>query len=734
MATNYGAEATDIPVLQSAAPVNPGVVTPTISAEAINNVFSGINDAITGNKKKKAAGIVAAFTEKQLNVADALEQGKIPNSAYARSLMRKNLLDAIHENPSLAEELIKSQSSIVDLAGGADIVKEGTDEERRWNDRKDSLVANGQVAADASESDFKAADLNQRQIVALNEQHTLRIQSIDERLKSLSLSSAERTELEGQKKDEAYAFVNKIAPSEFKRVKAELDKIVAGTGTAAEKQQAIEVFYAQFVSDAQQVSLGLSSEDSAIFRKPFEILKDTYLKQASGQYTAEDVKTQIEIATNTQLAIALADPDIARIAVATKLFGDNAFIQILAEAGGPVSKKMMGFVTGGLETADASEQPSPFATGNTDRTAVKNYLDGIANAYNAGGDAKEESKGRIVRVLDSVADYEGLVAKNPKGAIELVNWLASPAFSKALQSDPSLQEHVDAAKEALNRNYSDEVKGMINREFTNNQVVVPSLFDSGSDFMPSAKSPSVPATSLVTTQTTSFGMEFVPTDPNDPVAVDKAKQLNKDLKPIINTQIRAWAHLDGRSDYGKYWEESSAQFLGADVGADEGDDIQMEDFKKLASLTSAYTPLQAAIDKTESGGSYDTLLGHSQKSGGAFEGVAVSQMTVGQAIEFSNGDYAEFSKDKVGRKATPMGRYQIVGATLAATAREMGLPPDTLFDKDTQDAMFAHLVQKAISTASTLKGKRAALRGVWEGFHSLSDAELDNAIAHFEGE
>ena len=729
MATNYGPEATDIPVLQSAAPVNPGVVTPTISAEAINNVFSGINDAITGNKKKKAAGIVAAFTEKQLNVADALEQGKIPNSAYARSLMRKNLLDAIHENPSLAEDLIKSQSSIVDLAGGADIVKEGTDEERRWNDRKDSLVANGQVAADASESDFKAADLNQRQIVALNEQHTLRIQSIDERLKSLSLSSAERTELEGQKKDEAYAFVNKIAPSEFKRVKAELDKIVAGTGTAAEKQQAIEVFYAQFVSDAQQVSLGLSSEDSAIFRKPFEILKDTYLKQASGQYTAEDVKTQIEIATNTQLAIALADPDIARIAVATKLFGDNAFIQILAEAGGPVSKKMMGFVTGGLDTADASEQPSPFATGNTDRAAVKNYLDGIASAYNAGGDAKEESKGRIVRVLDSVADYEGLVAKNPKGAIELVNWLASPAFSKALQSDPSLQEHVDAAKEALNRNYSDEVKGMIAKQFTDNKVVSIS-----GEQMGHALSRTENTDQIVAAQPTALGMEFVPIDPTNSRAVVKAKELNKELKPIINTQIRAWAHLDGRSDYGKYWEESSADFLGTDVGADAGDDIQMEDFKKLASLTSAYAPLQAAIDKTESGGSYDTLLGHSQKSGGAFEGVAVSQMTVGQAIEFSNGDYAEFSKDKVGRKATPMGRYQIVGATLAATAREMGLPPDTLFDKDTQDAMFAHLVQKAISTASTLKGKRAALRGVWEGFHSLSDAELDNAIAHFEGE
>lgn len=143
--------------------------------------------------------------------------------------------------------------------------------------------------------------------------------------------------------------------------------------------------------------------------------------------------------------------------------------------------------------------------------------------------------------------------------------------------------------------------------------------------------------------------------------------------------------------------------------------------------------LLSLIDRTEGGANYDTLFGHSQKSG-PFSGTQISNMTLGELGKFADpsGQYGQWVKGKVGRVATPLGRYQFVGTTLRNVAKDMGLPDDTVFNRGTQDAMFKHHARKTLARASTPDAKRALMRGQWEGFNSVSDAELDSAIAAFE--
>lgn len=143
--------------------------------------------------------------------------------------------------------------------------------------------------------------------------------------------------------------------------------------------------------------------------------------------------------------------------------------------------------------------------------------------------------------------------------------------------------------------------------------------------------------------------------------------------------------------------------------------------------------LLGLIDKTEGAGNYDTLFGHSQ-NGGRFDGVRVSEKTIGQLFDFSNpsGEYGQWVKESVGRVATPMGRYQIVGTTLRNAAAEMGLSPDTKFTPQTQDAIAAHLARRRLASARSPAAKRAAMRAEWEGFKHVSDEALDAAIAQFE--
>lgn len=135
------------------------------------------------------------------------------------------------------------------------------------------------------------------------------------------------------------------------------------------------------------------------------------------------------------------------------------------------------------------------------------------------------------------------------------------------------------------------------------------------------------------------------------------------------------------------------------------------------------------MDQTEGGGRYDTLFGHSQKSG-PFAGVDITKMTLGQLKEFASpkGEYGNWVKSQVGRVATPMGRYQFTGTTLRQVSAEMGLPDDTLFDKNTQDALFKYHLNKTLARGSTLQEKVSLLRGQWEGFKSVPTAKLVSLI------
>lgn len=142
------------------------------------------------------------------------------------------------------------------------------------------------------------------------------------------------------------------------------------------------------------------------------------------------------------------------------------------------------------------------------------------------------------------------------------------------------------------------------------------------------------------------------------------------------------------------------------------------------------------IDATEGAGDYSTLFGHSQRKGGPFSNVDVSKMTIGELKRFAapTGAYGQWVKNELARNgqkarvATPMGRYQFVGTTLASVARQMGLPDDTVFDKRTQDAMFMFHARNTVRNTSSPEGKVAALRGQWEGLKSIPSNKLLEAI------
>lgn len=91
----------------------------------------------------------------------------------------------------------------------------------------------------------------------------------------------------------------------------------------------------------------------------------------------------------------------------------------------------------------------------------------------------------------------------------------------------------------------------------------------------------------------------------------------------------------------------------------------------------------------ESGGDYNALFGFSNRPGGQFANTRLTDMTVSEALQFADpsGPYAATVRGQVGRTATPMGAYQVVGTTLRAAAQGLGLTGNERMTPELQDAI-----------------------------------------------
>ena len=125
-----------------------------------------------------------------------------------------------------------------------------------------------------------------------------------------------------------------------------------------------------------------------------------------------------------------------------------------------------------------------------------------------------------------------------------------------------------------------------------------------------------------------------------------------------------------------------------------------------------WSRIQQGIFAGESGGDYGALFGYQNRPNGRFSGVDLTKMTVDQALDFANpsGPYGQYVKGQVGRVATPMGAYQIVGTTLRAAKEGLGLRGDEVLTPAMQDK----IGQWIYKTQGT---------GAWEGYKPMTDAQ-----------
>ena len=131
-----------------------------------------------------------------------------------------------------------------------------------------------------------------------------------------------------------------------------------------------------------------------------------------------------------------------------------------------------------------------------------------------------------------------------------------------------------------------------------------------------------------------------------------------------------------------------------------------------------WSRIRQGIFGGESGGDYNALFNYQNRPGGRFADTKLTDMTVNQALDFASpsGPYADYVRGQVGRVATPMGAYQIVGSTLRDASQGLGLTGDEKMTTGLQERLGQWIYQKQGT-------------GAWEGYKPVTDAQAVGADA-----
>lgn len=660
MATEFGTTATQAPQVQSFETPKKGVDKQPHFLKGVTDIFDQAAKTITARKESEKNSVVAEFTRQQILIADALEQG-VPGMTLssARSRSRKNFLAALESHPGLSEDLIKAQKAVVGTAGLGQVIDEGTKQHQRQEARIDQLVSNGFLAIEDATNPNKVRDADDlvRTAIAAQEVHAERMRTLDLRSKQLSIGSAEWTANERERKEVNRRFLIDTQPAQFKQMEQQLQQITFGAGSEADKVQAINDLFTSHLSQASARLGDLSGDQSRALLKPFEMLRDNYLERATGTLSDAEAKRSNERVLEAGKQLLLQDPEVANAVAASAMFGDNALMQIMIRSDGLFTK---------VADMIAGKDVSHYSTNPQDKRATKAYTEEVTRSLDSSDpELRSEAEERVKRILESLVDDEGRIRRDPSAAFQPVKWIASSEFLKASKNNPELfAGEMGDVRNVLTAHYADEVWGMVNREFLKAEVVTPGEVEGfragsmGGVVEVRGDSTVTPLPDMVTYRTTSSGVEFYATDPSNRQSVARAQRLNKDLKPIINETVRAFAHMDGRNDYGAYWDETSESFFqgqAGPAGGDEGDDISLEDFR-FPQVSSGGLPPEVAQDSE--------FLSEVDRVAAKFE---IEPSTLLAVMDFeTGGSFSPSQRNAAGSSATGLIQF------MADTARGLG--------------------------------------------------------------
>lgn len=596
------------------------------AAGSASRLFSSIAPAITEKSNlaykqgiKDSTSIkVADFTQQQLKVAQAVDQGKM-SSAEAQTRLRSNFYQAIGNNPTIVDQLTEAHKTIIGTDTLGKNVADGTPAEQLERKLKGEAASAGWIKPGMTEQDSDLA-LSKYQQMKQGEQLLSQTQAqltlergkiglVNDKLQTQqakqSLATGSITQqtarLNLQEKTSQVSSQHAIGQiqdgynykfaTDLNAIRTQYDNGPKDAKSKVAYQQQIDNLLANVTQNVSGIGRSAGSDYINNVLTPMKMRADSLKSYVSGDLDSKALETTFNNALAVQKVNITGDPKVAKTL---------AISSLVRNIGGSFQEGLDATVLKIIGTNGQHDSPSTTPGGNPqdapttnlttthldDAKSVDTYLGAmkVGLSHRASGQVsqKDGSLGELQTNMSSILksiDYYQSAVKNPKQLNKVIDFLASPEYGQFASSEDGKLTEQDAknASLILERDYTATVTPLLQKEYRSS--VTGSEPISGGQFAglemrnnelgvaSGAKTDTVQQT--IKPVFVGSGITFRPNDPGDKDAVAKAKDLNSKVAPIVNKLVRMDAHLQGNTNYKKVWADKYASIFEPEDKADE---------------------------------------------------------------------------------------------------------------------------------------------------------------------
>lgn len=746
---DFSTKATDIDttIEPSATLVNP--VTREGEIDALGNIARGVQKAslvvqtIRANSAAAEANKFRAdFSIKLNSLQDAHDQGTITDSEF-RTRSRALLSQTLANGPAETENLLQDYSRFQSQSGLDKIAAPGVQRAELQQAAVKSAVDNGFLSIkDVGNPEKEAAAVaNLEKFNTTVRELKQESDAIGLQASKLELGSKQRAEAQQQQQATVKTGLAKLGRDALPYWRTQYENIKTRAAQATSEQErrqiiqegvtALETDFAQRAASISGDTLNVSQADVDMVIKPQRDLLNVYVKELNGEYSTESYERFSKAAEARAKAMAWEGlDDQTRQWISISEISKSAGTVFATQVQAGVIKSFQQNATAVNPSANGERtKPADLLPSSTDeKKTVTNYLnsmeqileDRTAGKYEQlGAQEKAQLDKEIDAQMSSIFKGVNVHASAVDSAKEfqpLIDFFANPNVGQYLQGKGVPPEIRSDLAQVLQDGYASQVVPMLRSELGSsvfNQIRIgQQTYQLNEVFEP-------------TMEGGKFGFKLKPGMDSFAARASLRAVNESAFTKVVNKMIVSNAHIQGNADYNKSYEEVIKPALFPDADGDGNIDMSPEvdnqttgsvqqDFNldSLVETASADPELMGAdmttlegdvkdiataidIGETAGSGDYGTLLGFTNRTGRKFDDADITNKTVDELIAFSSpgGAYADYSKKQVGRVATPMGRYQIVGKTLRKLKNELGLTGEETFSPELQDKLFLQLLK-----------------------------------------
>lgn len=549
-------------------------------------------DGIARNKQEaKTATVTELYSQEALKLADAVDMGEM-GSGVARARMRRLYSTYIANNPTLQEDLYKVHNNILSTSGLGKVVAEGTEEEQRAAEFRNEVYKAGFITDGMDEATqdemverYRSFQVN-KELLAVEtaklahsnaeiqnirgrmgiESDKIGMQrariglqndSIEQRTKLLTLQQKQAT---FRAENAMVGLASDYGPV-FRERAAQITSGIPENATPEMRAQAEAQLQALWSSTVGGVvgalGTGASTGMVEMATKSMQSDLDFHMKVARGEQSLENLQTQNNISLQRETFNSYLDPETRAMAANVEMFGEAV---VLGSKANEVALKAF---TNSVARNSPPEVSSPDYT---------QFLDFSVETLGAAASGKlkeqslEEVNTNLNNILGSLSSLKSSDAQTLNNAAEA---MASPQFGSYITKFGAQgfdKEAAAGAASVFDEYYVQEIVPLIREEWQRATYKQTPTRTSPSAFSTPRKEVDVQGNMKVGFSGSGVSFSAVNSQGMGNAAATK---LNREVAPVLNKLIRLGSHLEGHTDYRRFFEQNYSELFQTEVIREE---------------------------------------------------------------------------------------------------------------------------------------------------------------------